>query len=420
MTTTKSLEWRNTPFVPAEVSLFAGGQFSQRSTNNSSVSKVYADVNNDANPEQWDYERFEPQWGSQERFDVVRKLGRGKYSEVFAGVDTETEKSVVVKILKPVKRKKILREVKILEALKGGDYVPYLIEAVRDPVSKTCSLVTEYLEGHDFKSLYPTLKNEDIQLYMYQLLTALDYAHARGIMHRDVKPHNIMIDHKNKRLRLIDWGLAEFYRTGIEYNVRVASRYYKGPELLTNMKDYDYSLDMWSFGCTFAGIVFRVHPLFQGKDNNDQLVKIVNVLGHDALDKYLAKYRLTLDSTLQSMVKPASGRIAPRPWSSFVNESNAQVATPEAIDLLSRVLTFDHQDRLTAREAMDHPYFNNVRHLVPDQPKPERVDPNDMSAQALLRALTNFKITDIPPALRGSEEVKMMAAAAAAAQKKSS
>ena len=95
------------------------------------------------------------------------------------------------------------------------------------------------------------------------------------------QPHNVMIDHKKRELRLIDWGLAEFYHpgrcrfthsrslpglelvgcpphhppAGQEYNVRVASRYFKGPELLVNMRDYDYSLDMWSLGCMVAGIV---------------------------------------------------------------------------------------------------------------------------------------------------------------------
>jgi len=76
-----------------------------------------------------------------------------------------------------------------------------------------------------------------------------------GIIHRDVKPHNIIIDHKKRELRLIDWGLAEFYFPNQEYNVRVASRYFKGPELLLDNMLYDYSLDIWSLGCMFAGMV---------------------------------------------------------------------------------------------------------------------------------------------------------------------
>ena len=106
-------------------------------------------------------------------------------------------------------------------------------------------------------------------------------------MHRDVKPHNVMIDHERRKviffffshpakfrlynqssalqLRLIDWGLAEFYHPRTQYNVRVASRYFKGPELLVDFQEYDYSLDMWSFGCMFASMVrgplFGMSPL---------------------------------------------------------------------------------------------------------------------------------------------------------------
>lgn len=100
----------------------------------------------------------------------------------------------------------------------------------------------------NFRGNFQSFAEPDIQFYIFELLKALDYAHSHGIMHRDVKPGkysetlaltlqgNILIDHVNKRLRLIDWGLAEFYHANKEYNVRVATRYYKGPELLVGQQ----------------------------------------------------------------------------------------------------------------------------------------------------------------------------------------
>ena len=82
----------------------------------------------------------------------------------------------------------------------------------------------------------------DIRLYTYKILQALEYAHSHGIMHRDVKPLNIVIDHERRDLRLIDWGLADYYLPDQEYNVRVASRYFKGPELLV---DYQVKNSPW-------------------------------------------------------------------------------------------------------------------------------------------------------------------------------
>lgn len=76
-----------------------------------------------------------------------------------------------------------------------------------------------------------------------------------GIIHRDLKPHNIIIKPSTMQLKIIDWGLAEFYFPGQEYSVRVASRFFKGPELLLNNTKYDYSLDIWSLGCILASIV---------------------------------------------------------------------------------------------------------------------------------------------------------------------
>uniref|UniRef100_A0A0D6R2X5 non-specific serine/threonine protein kinase n=1 Tax=Araucaria cunninghamii TaxID=56994 RepID=A0A0D6R2X5_ARACU len=322
-----------------------------------SKARVYADVNVIRPKDYWDYESLTVQWGDQEDYEVVRKVGRGKYSEVFEGINTTNNEPCVIKILKPVKKKKIKREIKILQNLCGGPNIIKLLDIVRDQQSKTPSLIFEYVNNTDFKVLYPTLTDYDIRYYIYEILKALDYCHSQGIMHRDVKPHNVMIDHEQRKLRLIDWGLAEFYHPGKEYNVRVASRYFKGPELLVDLQDYDYSLDMWSLGCMFAGMIFRKEPFFYGHDNYDQLVKIAKVLGTDELNAYLNKYRLELDPHLEALV----GRHSRKPWSKFINSDNQHLVSPEALDFLDKLLRYDHQERQTAREAMAHPYFNQVR-----------------------------------------------------------
>lgn len=150
----------------------------------------------------------------------------------------------------------------------------------------------------------------DIRLYTYKILQALEYAHSHGIMHRDVKPLNIVIDHASRDLRLIDWGLADYYLPDQEYNVRVASRYYKGPELLVDDKLYHYSLDIWSLGCTLAGMLFKIDTMFKGSDNFDQLARIVKVLGTEELYNYVKKYKLTIPPEAARLIKPCD----PTPW----------------------------------------------------------------------------------------------------------
>ncbi|KAI9025687.1 kinase-like domain-containing protein [Hyaloraphidium curvatum] len=323
----------------------------------SSVARVYANVNEQEERSYWDYDNMVIQWGGQDNYEIVRKVGRGKYSEVFEGVNITNDEKCVIKVLKPVKKKKIKREIKILQNLSGGPNIIQLLDVVRDPQSKTPALVFEYVNNTDFKVLYPKLSDLDVRYYILELLKALDFCHSRGIMHRDVKPHNVMIDHERRQLRLIDWGLAEFYHPGTEYNVRVASRYFKGPELLVDFQEYDYSLDMWSLGCMFASIIFRKEPFFHGHDNYDQLVKIAKVLGTDELFAYLEKYDIELDPHFDEIL----GRYPRKPWNRFVNAENTRYITPEAIDFLDRLLRYDHQERLTPKEAMAHAYFGRSR-----------------------------------------------------------
>lgn len=99
-----------------------------------SKARVYADVNTLKTREYWDYEAHVPNWNNQEDYQLVRKLGRGKYSEVFEAINITNNEKVVVKILKPVKKKKIKREIKILENLRGGTNIIRLVDTVKDPV----------------------------------------------------------------------------------------------------------------------------------------------------------------------------------------------------------------------------------------------------------------------------------------------
>jgi casein kinase II subunit alpha len=321
-----------------------------------SKARTYAEINDEKPREYWDYEALAVEWGEQEEYSVVKKVGRGKYSEVFEGRNADGEKCII-KILKPVKKKKIKREIKILQNLTGGVNVIKLLDVVREPSTKTPSLVFEYVNAMDFKVLYPTLTDYDIRYYINELLKALDFCHSQGIMHRDVKPHNVMIDHSKKQLRLIDWGLAEFYHPGKEYNVRVASRYFKGPELLVDLQDYDYSLDMWSLGCMFAGMIFRKEPFFAGHDNYDQLVRIAKVLGTDELYAYLNKYRIELDPNFEALI----GRHSRKPWNKYITAENQHLVSTEAIDFLDKLLRYDHQERITAKEAQSHAYFDVLK-----------------------------------------------------------
>ncbi|KAF2754314.1 putative casein kinase [Pseudovirgaria hyperparasitica] len=350
------------------------------------MARVYADVNANMPRSYWDYDSVNISWGVLENYEVVRKIGRGKYSEVFEGINVVNYQKCVIKVLKPVKKKKIKREIKILQNLSGGPNIVALLDVVRDnqvspqspcisvspaychfyphqrfndwtEQSKTPSLIFEYVNNTDFRALYPKFVDYDVRYYIFELLKALDYCHSKGIMHRDVKPHNVMIDHEKRKLRLIDWGLAEFYHAGTEYNVRVASRYFKGPELLVDFQEYDYSLDMWSLGAMFASMIFRKEPFFHGNSNSDQLVKIAKVLGTEDLFDYLDKYDIELDAQYDDIL----GRFPKKSWHSFINADNQRFVSNDAIDFLDKLLRYDHQERLTAEEAMAHPYFSPVK-----------------------------------------------------------
>lgn len=321
------------------------------------MARVYADVNASLGRSWYDYENFTIEWSSPERYEIVDRIGGGRYSEVFKGIDMVNSDTCIIKVLKPVASKKIKREVKILRNLTGGANVVALLDVVQDPSGRYNSLIMEHVDNVDWKILHTMLNEFDIKYYTFQLLKALDFVHSRGIMHRDVKPGNVMMDHRRRKLRLIDWGLAEFYHPGTPYHIRVGSRYYKAPELLVGYKQYDYSLDIWSVGCMLASMIFRKEHFFRGIDNDDQLLKILRVLGTDCFDAWLRTFDIPFETDLDSLLQ-----VYPKqPWSRYSSADNQHLVTMEVVDLLDKLLRYDHQKRPTAREAQGHSYFNLVR-----------------------------------------------------------
>ena len=385
---------------------------------------------------------------SSKDYMLVRRLGAGKFSDVFEAVDRQLEKAieltsggsttttaasegngeirpetmVVLKCLKPVAEEKIKRELLVLQHASKLPNLARLL-AIVIPSEYYSSITptspnqgvssTLYTEGDNLASTtapskkvprlqaMPTLVLEhahgewlshrkqqllindpihsefltenEIRFFIFHLLIALDSLHACGIMHRDVKPRNVLINRTKKTLTLIDLGLADFYFASTptqqhKYNVRVASRHYKSPELLLGYQQYGTAIDIWGVGCILAGLLLRKEPFFRGKDNLDQLATIVATLGTSNLHLYMAKYHIEMTPDVRNVIAEVTlqGRCTQQPWTSFLNASSPQSdATPqpsaEGLDLLSKLLQYDHEQRLTANEAMQHPFFDPVR-----------------------------------------------------------
>eukprot|EP00826_Nyctotherus_ovalis_P038950 TRINITY_DN3699_c0_g1_i1.p1 TRINITY_DN3699_c0_g1~~TRINITY_DN3699_c0_g1_i1.p1 ORF type:complete len:246 (-),score=60.09 TRINITY_DN3699_c0_g1_i1:175-912(-) len=230
-------------------------------------------------------------------------------------------------------------------------------DVVKDPCTKFPCLVFESVEGTELEVVKLHLTDYEIRYYMYELLKALDYCSSRGIMHRDVKPENIIVNRQKKSVRLIDWGLSEFYFPEDYYSLSVSSLNYKAPELLTNDERYHYSLDIWSLGCTFAEMIFKKEIFLNACTKAGQLAKIAKVLGSEGLLKAVSKYKLEPKKSFMRGIK----KYPKKPFTEFINKKNKNLVNDHALDLLEKMLTYDKNERITAKDAMKHPYFDSIR-----------------------------------------------------------
>ncbi|CAO1630445.1 unnamed protein product [Parajaminaea phylloscopi] len=207
---------------------------------------------------------------------------------------------------------------------------------------------TVYRASRHYAKLKQTMPMLLIKLYMYQLLRSLAYIHSIGICHRDIKPQNLLLNPSTGILKLCDFGSAKILVAG-EPNVSyICSRYYRAPELIFGATNYTTNIDIWSTGCVMAELM-QGQPLFPGESGIDQLVEIIKVLGTPSREQIK-----TMNPNYMEHKFP---QIRPHPFSKVFRPRTP----PEAIDLISHLLEYTPSARLTAIEAMTHPFFDELR-----------------------------------------------------------
>ena len=297
-----------------------------------------------------------------ENYEILGTIGEGTYGVVLKARHKETGRVVAIKKFKESEedeqvKKTGLREVRILKQLKHNNIVS-LLEVFRRPRDRKLFLVFEYVERTILEILekHPYgLDDSDVQKYTYQLLCALQYCHQNKIIHRDVKPENILIS-KSGILKLCDFGFARTMGgNGTKYTDYVATRWYRSPELLVGDPEYHQSVDIWAVGCMTAEISTGV-PLFPGESDLDQLHQIIKTTGR-LTSRQLSAFKnnplytgldLPEPRTVETIEKKLSGSIGVR----------------QLLVMLKCCLVNEPLHRMSCNSLLKHPYFSNNNFLA--------------------------------------------------------
>ncbi|XP_052195852.1 cyclin-dependent kinase C-2 C-like [Diospyros lotus] len=285
-------------------------------------------------------------------FEKLDKIGQGTYSSVYRARNVETGQIIALKKVRfdtfqPESVRFMAREIAILRRLDHPNIMK-LEGLITNRFSCSIYLVFEYME-HDLSGLLscPDIKFSDAQIkcYMRQLLAGLEHCHSRGVMHRDIKTSNILVNNEGV-LKIADFGLANYIssRHRQPLTSRVVTLWYRPPELLLGSTNYGPSVDLWSVGCVFAEL-FIGKPILKGRTEVEQLHKIFKLCGSPP-DEFWKNSKLPL----ATMFKPQY------PYLSSLREKCKEFPK-SAVNLLETFLSIEPHNRGTTSSALDSEYF---------------------------------------------------------------
>ncbi|KZT65642.1 Pkinase-domain-containing protein [Daedalea quercina L-15889] len=302
----------------------------------------------------------------EKRWKLIREMGSGAYGYVISAADEISGEPVAIKMVtrateKMQLAKRVLREITLLRHF-NHENITGLIDVDCTPDLSEIYIFMEPMEAdlHQIIKSGQSLSNEHVQYFLYQVLRGMKYIHSASVVHRDLKPGNLLVN-ADCELKICDFGLSRGFNSKpdeeptnmTEY---VATRWYRAPEIMLAFKRYNTAIDVWSIGCIFAELMLG-RPLFKGKDYVDQLNKILEVLGSPE------------NEIIERMASPkARAYIRSLPWKKGTPLSKVLPgADPQALDLLSKMLTFDPAARITVSQALEHPWLASY-HDVTDEP----------------------------------------------------
>ncbi|XP_061767900.1 mitogen-activated protein kinase 12-like [Nerophis ophidion] len=356
-------------------------------------------------------------WEVPERYRDLRQVGTGAYGTVCSAWDRRTGTQVAIKKLhRPFQSKlfakRAYRELRLLKHMKHENVIG-LLDVFTAEISldrlRDFYLVMPFM-GTDLGKLMKLerLSEDRVQFLVYQMMKGLKYIHSAGIIHRDLKPGNLAIN-QDCELKILDFGLAR--QADAEMTGYVVTRWYRAPEVILNWMHYTQTVDIWSAGCIMAEMLLA-KPLFKGNDHLDQLREIMKITGTPAADFVVklqsqdVRIKTTTKTpkcsvTVHGLCQQAKNylRGLPKvPQKDF--HSIFSKASTNAVCVLEKMLLLDPEERASASEALDLPffaYFRDTEEETEAQPYDQTVDNTDLTLEQWKRHTVTEVLTFRPP-----------------------